>query len=527
MSSFLHVRIAYCGALCAALACASGCASLPPHAAKAEVHAIPPSEDIELARIAKQSVSHGDAFRPLPMSTFSMDARLTLARHAQSSLDLQYYLIQNDSTGRTLMRAVRDAALRGVRVRVLVDDLYTASSDRMLLGLAAYPNVEVHVFNPFPAGRAFMATRFLFSAFDFARVNHRMHNKLFIADGSFAVAGGRNIADEYFFRGKEGNFLDFDILIAGDAVPTLEQIFDEYWNSRWVYPLERIEITTEDVATREAAFEALTASEASPARLDPDAIDTFSGFHALSADIEHPPLDLIHGGIRAFSDSPEKVSGRSDAGDDPSTVTAQVIAAFASARSSLLLVSPYFVPSEQGMRGLGEARAHGVAVTIVTNSMAANDEPLVTAAYGRYRKEMLKMGVGLYEISSKELKFTEQFRKILGSTTGRSHAKLAVIDDRVTFVGSMNLDLRSSRLNTELGLLIDSPEFAEGVDKAIEFVRSRGAYRLRLKEPGDEIEWVGDTGGGSAGVYSSDPQVNFETELQIFLMGPFVSDTDL
>jgi putative cardiolipin synthase len=513
-------------AIALALLAAAGCASLPTRTPGSQSFAIPAGGSAELARIAAQSIPEGDGFRPLPTSAFSMDARLTLARHAQRSLDLQYYLIQNDSTGRTLLRAVRDAAVRGVRVRILVDDLYTARSDRMLLGLAAYPNVEVRVFNPFPAGRAFMATRFLFSAFDFARINHRMHNKLFVADGSFAIAGGRNIADEYFFRSKEGNFIDFDILLAGPVVPSLEQIFDEYWNSRWVYPFDALETSHEAPTARQAAFEVLTAAEANPATLAGDAIDPFSGYHALSTDIGHPPLDLIRGHVRAFADSPEKVSGKSVSGDDPTTVTAQVIAAFGTARKSLLLVSPYFVPSEQGLQGLAEARAHGISVDIVTNSMAANDEPLVTAAYARYRREMLKMGIGLYEVSSRELKFSEQFRRLLGSTTGRSHAKLAVIDERVVFVGSMNLDLRSSRLNTELGLLVDSPEFAEGVDKAIKFIRSTGCFQLRLREPGDAIEWVSNSSDGSQ-IYTSDPEVDLGTQLEILFMSPFVSDTDL
>jgi putative cardiolipin synthase len=497
-----------------------GCASLPMHVTRTPSQAMTAAPTDRLVRTARASAGDGDSFRPLPSSDFSMDARLTLAHLAQSSLDLQYYLIQNDVTGRSLMRSVRDAAMRGVRVRILVDDLYTASSDRMLQGLSAYPNVEVRVFNPFPAGRSFTATRFLFSAFDFVRINHRMHNKLFIADGAFAIAGGRNIADEYFFRSKEGNFLDFDVLLAGPSVVSLEHFFDEYWNSRWSYPLTALEPPNGDLARAQAEFENLTGADPPLSLPGKDDIDAFSGFHALSADIETPPITLLRGGIRVFADNPEKVSGRSDSGDDPMTVTAQVLSAFGTARTSLLLVSPYFVPSENAVRDIGTLRSEGISVDIVTNSMAANDEPFVSAAYARYRPALLRMGVGLYEISSPELKTSERFRRELGSTIGRSHAKLAVIDDRVVFVGSMNLDLRSSRLNTEVGLLIDSTEFANGVTKVVAIVRANGCYRLRLVEPGGHIEWIGEQ--GDHDVYTSDPQVDFGTRIELDLLSPLI-----
>src|ERR1700754_3348145 len=208
-------------ALCVGFAAAAiiqGCASLAP-VDKPASQAIAARANTALGAIAARSVASADetAFPALPLSAFSMDARLALVNAAQSSLDLQYYLLQDDATGRTLMRAVRDAALRGVRVRILVDDLYTADSARVLRDLAAYDNIEIRLFNPFPAGRALMLTRWAFSLFDFARVNHRMHNKMLLADGAFAVAGGRNIADEYFFRSDEGNFIDFDLLLAGKA----------------------------------------------------------------------------------------------------------------------------------------------------------------------------------------------------------------------------------------------------------------------------------------------------------------------
>jgi len=238
-----------------------GCASLAERQ-KTPGTALPAAMDSPLAALLPLDLvpGSGSAFRPLAFSSYSMDARLTLIREARQSLDIQYYLLADDLTGRAFLRAVRDAAVRGVRVRILVDDLYTASNDRLLQGIAAYPNVQVRLFNPFPAGRAFNITRWGLSLADLARLNHRMHNKLFIADGVFAIAGGRNIADEYFFRNPRGNFIDFDLLVAGDAVPDLAASFDRYWNSRHVYTLDALEPDAPKAEARREEFEQLTAS---------------------------------------------------------------------------------------------------------------------------------------------------------------------------------------------------------------------------------------------------------------------------
>ncbi len=504
----------------------AGCATLPADVPRVASAAIPRSADEELGRIAKQSVpgNTGSAFRPLELSAYSMDARLTLARHAHTSLDLQYYLLQNDVTGHTLLRAVRDAAERGVRVRVLVDDLYTAESDQMLLELAAYPNVEVRIFNPFPAARTFAFTRWAFALDDFARVNHRMHNKMFIADGAFAVAGGRNIADEYFFSSKEGNFVDFDLLTVGDAVPRMAAIFDRYWNSPRVYPLSALEKSVDPPAALRAAFERLTSDALAAYPTPPADQPDLLGFLPLSAEIGHAALKMFSGHIEVFADDPEKVTGRAERGDDETTVTARVTKAIAAARSDLVIGSPYFIPGEPGMASLGIAREHGVHVEVVTNSLASNDEPFASAAYGRYRVAMLKMGVDLFETDSRQLKKDPLIGAALHTSVGRSHSKLIVFDRRVTFVGSMNMDLRSARLNTELGLLVDSPELAEDVLGLAARVVSVGSYRLRLLEPGDHLQWVASHD-GTEKTYDSEPDVDFATRLQLFLIFPFISES--
>lgn len=525
-SSRRHISALRLSMAAALFAILQGCSTLPPHVERAATVAIPASTENVLGRLAAQSVptEKGSGFRPLAMSPWSMDARLTLVENAQTSVDLQYYLLQNDVTGHKLTRAVRDAALRGVRVRLLVDDMYTADSDDMLLALAAYPNVEIRLFNPFPSGRASIMTRWVFALGDFSRVNHRMHNKLLIADGAFAVAGGRNIADEYFFLSKEGNFVDFDLLVAGAAVPRLATIFDTYWNSPRVYPLHAVIKSRENPQTLRDIFEHLTADSLTafptPA---PDRAD-FMGYLPLSADLQHPPLRLLYGHVEPFADDPEKVSGRAELGDDKTTVTARVRNAIREARSDIVIDSPYLIPGKLGMEGMRVATERGVRIQVVTNSLGSNDEPFASAAYGRYRKEMLSMGVDLYEIDSSQLHRDSLISGALRGSMGRSHSKLIVLDREMTFVGSMNMDLRSSQLNTELGMLVDSPELAGHVLGLIDRLRIGGSYRLRLRQPGGQLEWVG-TEGGVEKIHEADPGVDLGTKLKLWLLFPFVSES--
>jgi len=226
--------------LLAAAALLAGCGSLPTNVGKTDSLAIPPNPASPLVKIATVSSPSPEqtGVRLLPLGAYSLDTRIQLAQRASTSLDVQYYVFENDATGRLLMTALRDASLRGVRVRLLVDDLYTTHSDPLLRGLASFPNIEVRLFNPFCCAReAGVAGRYAASIFDFGRLNHRMHNKMFIADGVMAVAGGRNIADEYFLRAADANFVDMDAFVMGAVVRSMSAIFDRYWNSEVVYPI--------------------------------------------------------------------------------------------------------------------------------------------------------------------------------------------------------------------------------------------------------------------------------------------------
>ncbi len=269
--------------------------------------AVPGTVLVEAVRAAQLPAGEAGVW-PLLQANFALDARLALIANASTSLDLQYYLIADDPTGRGILRALREAALRGVRVRLLVDDLYTNDLDHLLLGLAATPNAEVRLFNPFVTARESSLRRLIALARDFKRLNHRMHNKLFIADGTMAVVGGRNLADEYFFRGAEANFIDFDLLLAGSVVPELSGWFDLYWNSTPVYPAQdiarasgRTPQTPDELLQR---FDAVTRDD--PPAQPPTGDDDF-GAPPLSRSLATGRVPLIAAPGRAFADSPDKI----------------------------------------------------------------------------------------------------------------------------------------------------------------------------------------------------------------------------
>ncbi|HSW25541.1 MAG TPA: phospholipase D family protein, partial [Burkholderiaceae bacterium] len=458
-------------AMAAIAALAVACAGLPQGVQRTPSQALPGSSDTELGRVAVASVPAQMAaasgtgaslsgFRLLSWPAQSLFARIELARRAQRSLDLQYYELRDDETGRLLMRTLRDAALRGVRVRLLLDDLYTAGADPVLSGLAAFPGVEVRLFNPFPVGRGSLGMRLTASLFDLGRVNHRMHNKLFIADGVMAVAGGRNIANEYFQVAEESNYIDLDAFAVGPVVPQLAALFDQYWNSEFVYPLHSIAPDDETPAERRERFDNWTdpARSPPPAPPNPGGTDFFKQPH-LHEELAGGRLQLIWGQAEAFADAPEKVINHTRRWlpgvrrEDKTTVRHGLMRELLLAREYALVSSPYFVPNADVIEDIREGRLWGLQITIITNSLASTDEPLVHAGYRRYRDEMLDLGVQLYEIVPSRVTQAKNLGSF-GRSIGRFHAKVAAIDDRVMFIGSLNFDPRSEKHNTELGLLI-------------------------------------------------------------------------
>jgi len=510
------------GALAFAVALLAACTTLPPQVPRQASYAIPDGSQTTLGRIANRSM-HGalpiySGFRLLPYGPFALQARLALAARAEKSLDVQYYLLQNDATGRVFLRALRDAAVRGVRVRLLLDDFYTAGEDDLLAEFASYPNVEVRLYNPFSAGRDALTTRLLFSIGDFWRIDHRMHNKLFVADNVMSISGGRNIADPYFtLADTASNFVDLDIFAAGPVVKQLSGQFDRYWNDTYAYPLDAIVPLPTESDLAQAKFERDTQPDASTGPLpDTDAL----GHGPLQVELAKGELALHWASASAHADSPDKAAGINDktlAG----TVTRSIEDAITQARSEIIIASPYLVPGKRGMRLIAEARARGVRVVLITNSLAATDEPIVEIGYRRFRKKLLEQGVEIYELSptlSTERADIEDFRSALG----RLHAKVWVIDHRRLFVGSMNLDARSAHINTETGIIVNSPELAGEVIQLLGDDLKTSAYEVRLG-PQHQVQWVTHINGRET-VYDTEPGVALSLQLELLLLSPLAPE---
>ena len=501
------------------LALLSGCASLPSPPTKSPSHALADVDDTPLARIVAATLpaaaSQHSGFRLLPEAPTAFNARVALMRAALKSLDVQYYLIADDEVGRMFLRELRDAAQRGVRVRLLVDDLYTGGEDPLLAGLAAYPQVEVRVFNPFALRSGSPTWRILSSLSDFSRINHRMHNKLFIADNSVAVSGGRNVADEYFMRSPQANFIDVDVLSGGPAVRQMSAAFDGFWNSSLSWPISALASIAPDAATR-AAFDAAVRDAGPP--FDERAQDVL-GNTPLALQLQAGRLDLQAAPARVLADSPDKAAG----GTEP-TVSQQVLALFASARKDVHIASPYFIPGEGGLallRAAGATQENG-RVVLITNSIGSTDEPLAYAAYAQQRLAMLQSGVHIYEIGA-ELGRRVPRSGDFGDSHSRLHAKVATVDGRWLFIGSMNLDPRSALINTEIGLIIDSPPLAQAVSSLSRRSLVYDAYRLQLSADGQRIEWLEPLADGTTKVHYAEPGDHWAKRLQIWLLQPFVS----
>lgn len=501
------------------LALLGGCATLPAPPAKAESHARAPAADGSLAAIAKASTPPGDdlsGFRLLPLGPFALDARLQLIDRAAHTLEAQYYVFDNDPTGRRMMGRLLAAAQRGVRVRLLVDDLYTVPTDPLLRMLAEQPNVEVRLFNPFCCARDSSSGRFTVALFDLYRLNHRMHNKLLVADGRVAIAGGRNVADEYFMLNMSGNFVDMDALIMGAVVPQLQAIFDRYWNSDVVWSIQAL--VPAERALPLADFERQVAADPPP---PPLAANDALGYGPVSEELEAGRIGLIWAPARAFADPPNKLEKMTPEEAREMSVSKEVRMEIWSARHDLVITSPYMIPGPMGIEAFEQLGARKVRTVVVTNSLAATDEPLVHTGYARYRPQLLAYGVDLYEISPERTRRTQRLG-MFGSSFGRLHAKTAVVDQRTVFIGSMNLDPRSDTQNTELGLFVDSPQLAKELLRIVNISKLQSAYRVRLDSQGN-LEWL-SMDEDKEMILTEEPEASFWLRVHNMLVSPFVPE---
>ena len=511
-------------ALLLAAAVVAGCGTLPATPARPASRALAPQPDSPLvqAALASPPAPELSGFRLLPLGSYSLDARLQLVRRARHALDVQYYVLDNDSTGRLLLAQLAEAAARGVRVRLLVDDLYTGRTDETLRAMAALPNVQVRLFNPFCcARRSGLAGRFAASLFALPRLNHRMHNKLLVADGVIAVAGGRNIADDYFQRGAQQNFVDLDTLIVGRVVSDLSGIFDDYWNSPVVWPIEAISPSNETPLALQQRFAVMTAgAAASVPALDLSEVDLL-GYSPIGDDLDRGRLGLVWGRAMALADPPDKLlRGEDKAYAD--SLAYQALMKIWTADSEVTITSPYMIPGKLGIAAFEALREKRVKVTVLTNSLAATDEPLVHTGYVRYRGRLLDAGVDLYELSPTRAQSAKRLG-LFGSSVGRLHAKTAVVDGDKVFIGSMNLDPRSRTQNTELGVFVESDALAREVLRVVRISQQQSAYHVRRGADG-RLQWLVTDDDNKLVVYTDEPESSVWMHLHNLIFGFLVPE---
>ena len=437
----------------------------------------------------------------LDLGSQALGVRLGLIDRAERTIDIQSYLIRDDVSGNLIGLHLAAAADRGVRVRLLMDDALTHEIDAGLLSLDVHDNIEVRVFNPFPRRRS----RLISFIANFNILNRRMHNKSFTVDNSVTIVGGRNLADEYFQSDGKDEFIDEDLLAIGTVVDEVSDGFDDYWNSQEAIPINAFNELVPHSSLEDSTQQGHTYVEMHREGAFLKSVDD-----SLAAQIEESSLELIPAAATAVIDRPDKIRKLLSRPTSMTTVHLQQMVA--SARSELIVVSPYFVPQTNGVNFLSSLVKKGVRVVVISNSLASTNHSSVHAVYARYRKPLLENGVELYEL-----------RPHLASsdtTTKRTlHSKVATVDRKKMFVGSFNLDPRSLYLNTEMGMAVESELLTGSMALSILESLPDIAYKLRLSERG-RLEWLLHAASGDE-VITTEPQTTwwrrFKTKLLSFL----------
>jgi putative cardiolipin synthase len=465
----------------------AGCASLPAGVERMPSGAFADTDGTRLGRaVAPAAAANAgkSGIHPIANSRDAFAARVLLARAAERSLDVQYYIWRDDTTGTLLFQELWEAAERGVRVRLLLDDNSTRGLDEHLSALDAHPRIEVRLFNPY-ASRGGRLGELLT---DFARLNRRMHNKSFTADNQATIVGGRNIGDEYFGAESPVAFSDLDVLAVGAVVKAVSSSFDAYWASESAYPASSL-------IRAAPAFEARGTLQQQP-----EAAKYLEAVRAtpLVRELLAGSLPLEWASARIVSDDPSKVLHPPERAD--LHMLPRLVAALGDPAREIDLISPYFVPAKEGSAALRALAERGVTVRILTNSLAATDVAAVHAGYAKYREELLHSGVRLYELKPT---VEQSARGVPGGSSDASlHAKTFAVDRSRIFVGSFNLDPRSARLNTEMGVVVESAALARQLSAALDAGLPPNAYEVRLAE--GRLEWLdGDRR------YTSDPGTGF------------------
>jgi putative cardiolipin synthase len=474
----------------------AGCASLPSQEGRTATTALTDTADTRLGRAVAAGVAAHPGLtgvHPLRGPHDAFAARMLLAAAAEKSIDAQYYIWQGDEVGMLLFEALWDAAGRGVRVRLLLDDLSTGGIDSTVAVLDAHPNIEVRLYNPL----VHRNVRLLNFLTDFGRVNRRMHNKSMTFDSQVTVVGGRNIGNEYFAAGVGVAYVDLDVVAVGAAVGEVAKEFDLYWNSASAYPAASF------VGTPPAEAAAGLKARFAATRADPDSVAYLEAARTshLARDLYERRLAFEWTTALLVYDDPAKTldtTARTDL-----LLFPEMVRRTGRPERTLDLVSPFLVTGEEGTATL-VALAARVKIRVLTNSLASADANYVHSGYAKRRRDLLRAGVQLYEIKTTVMREerSEKARKAVSSASGL-HAKTLAVDGSRVFVGSFNFDPRSARLNTEMGLVIVSPSLAQRLAEFFDTEVPQIAYEAKLGPDGD-LEWVERTSAGET-TYSTEP----------------------
>ena len=490
----------------------AGCSTLPKH----KIESIPETAlQVDTAQTTLAQIihplqeQHPDLtgylvlFEPLE----ALATRLSLIDKAEKRLDLQYYIWDNDKVGSLALHALIRAADRGVKIRLLIDDNNAKSTEGIFLALAQHPNIEVKLFNPY----RFRKYRALDMILDLKRINRRMHNKSFIADHQVALIGGRNMTNQYYNVSDNYQFSDVDVMLVGTAVKDISHSFDEYWSHEYAYKVQEVvnqsahHLSYESLKRQlDEHYERVTVQNYLDLTSNSQAIDSL-----MSRDIQ---LDWVKAEV--VKDSPDKIKSKAKKKEH---LNFQLIQHLEQPEKKVDLISAYFVPEKKGAKMLTDLAKDGVKVRVLTNSFKANDVAVVHAFYGKYRQNLLEYGVQLYEflpaLNKNDLdKNTEDLAKkakvsIKGLSRSSLHAKLMALDEKQVFIGSFNFDPRSAYLNTEIGVLLNSPPLAQAVHTTMDENLSKYAYKLVL-DANKKITWQRQTPQGPV-IYTKEPRMKW------------------
>jgi putative cardiolipin synthase len=467
-----------------------GCTSLPPPASRDEVAldaGLPLSRLAERAATAQRPHGERSGVRILDSGLDAFAERAALIEAAERTIDAQYYIWNSDLTGRHLAERLYAAAERGVRVRLLLDDVNVAGRDDVIAALDAHPRLDVRIYNPFPEREGVRKAAGMLR--EFARLNRRMHNKSFTVDGAVAIVGGRNIGDEYFDADPELNFRDRDIVAVGPVVRQVAGMFDVFWDSPLSYPIAQLAERTLPV---EEAAQRLVEAQAGHAEMQSIGLPLPTTAAAANELIEASWSRLTWAPARLVHDLPPAPDAVADT-DTPQPTARALADLAAAARHDVLIESAYLVMDDTTLAGIAAIRGRGIPVRALTNSLASNDVLANHAAYARRRKAMLEAGVALWELRPD----ARSCREIIavaarGCTAERIiglHAKSFVFDRRIVYVGSLNLNLRSAYLNAETAMIVESASLAEAVASSIETnLADENSWRVQLDDRG-RLRW--------------------------------------